>query len=84
MALFVWYLSLAHAKLNGYHGFINKKGKVIVPFIYSDASFFKDGLVMLKNNSKWGFLDTKGKTIIPFEYDYFSYTGCYHSIIYKK
>lgn len=54
-------------------GYLNNKGKTIIPFIYTSAEGFSEGLAAVgKNdyeNSKHGFIDKFGKTVIPFNYD---------------
>ena len=34
---------LANVELNNKWGFINKKGEVVIPFIYDDTDRFRDG-----------------------------------------
>jgi len=54
-------------------GFIDKTGKEVIPFIYSDVLSFSEGLAAVRigndENGKWGFIDINGNEIIPFEYD---------------
>ncbi len=62
-------------------GFIDKKGKFIIPPIYksinSNSNFSSqidpvnhDGMIVLQYEKKFGAFDTLGKQIIPFEYDF--------------
>jgi hypothetical protein len=52
------------------YGFVDKKGKIIVPVEYEHADEdFYIGLSRAKKNGKWGYIDKSGKVIIPFEYD---------------
>lgn len=59
------------------HGFINKEGKLAIPFLYESAYSFSEGLVAVKKNGYWGFLNKDGKEIIPIIYDKIEaqYTG---------
>gem|GEM_PF-6391631 len=66
---------LITAKKNNKWGFVDGKNKVIIPFIYSKANNFSQGLVSVKKNGKWGFIDRTNKTIIPFVYDEAFYFG---------
>ena len=50
-------------------GFIDKFGKVVIPFIYEDASDFDEGLASVRRDGKYGFIDKSGRTIIPFIYN---------------
>lgn len=60
-------------------GYINKSGELTIPYIYTDARTFTNGLALTQNNKGWyGYIDTKGNTIIPFKYKsagYFSNGG---------
>lgn len=61
---------LAPAKLNGKFGFIDRKGKVIIPFEYeTESHFYKCGLAEVRKNNKYGFIDKSGKVIIPLEFE---------------
>lgn len=54
---------------DSYWGFIDTKGKVIIPLIYDIAYSFKDGLAYVRaKGGGYGFIDKKGKIIIPLEY----------------
>lgn len=50
-------------------GFIDNKGKLVVPYIYSEAYEFSDGLSRCYKNGKYGFIDGSGKEVIPFAYE---------------
>lgn len=58
---------------NEKYGYIDEKGLQIIPYIYSDAREFHEGLAAVDNGegvfSMWGFIDKYGNTVIPFEYD---------------
>lgn len=60
---------LIEAKQNGKWGFVNRTGKVVVPFQYDSAYWFTDGLAAVKQNGKWGFINLKGKLVTPLQYD---------------
>ena len=66
---------LITAKKNNKWGFIDGKNKIIIPFTYSKANNFSQGLASVKKNGKWGFIDRSNKTIIPFVYDEAFYFG---------
>ena len=46
------------------YGFINKKGKVIIPMKYAYAGEFYEGRAVIKVGKKYGFIDKKGREII--------------------
>lgn len=56
---------MAAVKLNGKAGFINTKGKEVIPFVYDDADSFSEGLAPVKNNELWGFINKKKQTRNP-------------------
>ena len=55
-------------------GYLNNKGKIIIPFIYDSAEDFSEGVAAVSKGeyekNKHGFIDKTGKTVIPFNYDY--------------
>ena len=50
-------------------GFIDKTGKVIVPFEYEEAYDFQDGLARVSKNNKWGAIDETGEEVIQCQYN---------------
>jgi WG containing repeat len=52
------------------HGFINKKGKLVVPLKYESAGNFSHGLASVSQNDKYGFIDSTGKLVVPLIWDY--------------
>ena len=50
-------------------GFIDNKGKLVVPYLYTEAYEFSDGLALCYLNGKYGFIDASGKEAIPFTYE---------------
>ncbi|HHV09854.1 MAG TPA: WG repeat-containing protein [Clostridiales bacterium] len=68
---------LAPVMKNGKWGFIDKSGKVIIKYQFTnfwvtDSNYtykvFNDGLACVQKDGKWGFINKAGKTVIPFEY----------------
>ena len=59
------------AKVGDKYGFLNEEGKESVPFIYSQAHNYSEGLAAVANeNGKYLFIDKSGNvTIKPKEYD---------------
>ena len=56
-------------KKDGKWGFINQKGEQIIPFLYDDASYFTEGLALVKKGDKYGYINDKNETVLPFIYD---------------
>ncbi len=63
------------------YGFIDRKGRVLIPAQYTDAYGFYEGLAAVSNGEKYGFINLQGDTVIPFIYDDifggFSYGLCH-------
>lgn len=64
--------SLIGCGKNGKFGFIDKTGKVVIPFVYEDVYAFSEGLACVKKNGKYGFIDRKGKLVIDYQFDKYS------------
>lgn len=66
---------LALAARDGSCGFIDRKGKTVIPFEYeflpqlAQDGGFRNGRARMYKKAKCGFIDTAGKTIVPFDYD---------------
>jgi len=65
-------------KLNDKWGFINGKGKLVIPMQFDNASGFSEGYGAVGKNilssqgyverTDWGFIDKTGKLVIPYKY----------------
>ncbi len=53
----------------GTWGFIDERGKEVIPLIYDDTEGFEDELAPVLYKNKIGFIDKSGKEIIPCIYD---------------
>lgn len=51
------------------YGFLNSRGKEVVPCIYDWASNHYQGFAVVEKNSLYGFLNSKGEQITECEYD---------------
>lgn len=57
-------------KKDGKYGYVDKKGNVVVEYIYDDATEQNEyGYVAVKKNGLWGSLDKDGKEIIEPKYN---------------
>ena len=57
------------SKNNGKYGFIDKKGNVVVDYIYDDATEQNAyGYAAVKKDGLWGAIDSNGKVIIEPKY----------------
>lgn len=61
--------NLTLVKKENKYGYIDKKGKVIIPAIYEYAYPFVNGMAYVELNGKSGFINKKGKEIIPIKYN---------------
>ena len=61
---------------NGKYGYIDEKGKLVIPCKWRDARYFSEGLARVKNdNERWGFIDKTGGVVIEFRWEQ---TGDFH------
>lgn len=58
---------------NGKWGYVDRKMRVVIPYIYDQASCFRDGRARVGvgegENCKYGFIDREGDIVIPIVYD---------------
>ena len=57
-------------KQNGYIGFIDGCGRVVIEPVYDSALEFSEGLARVEKNGKFGFIDKSGKVVIDFYLDF--------------
>jgi len=60
---------VAVIKTDGKYGFINYKGKVIIPATFDYARDFQEGLAPIEINGKTGYMNIKGQLVIPATFD---------------
>ena len=59
-----------YKKENGKYGYVDKKGNVIVDYIYDDGTEQNSyGFVSVKKDGLWGSIDKNGKTVIEPKYN---------------
>lgn len=56
--------SFAAVKNDGYWGFINNTGTLVIDYIYDDADSFNEGLAPVKVRDMWGFISLEGEIVI--------------------
>lgn len=54
---------------DGYWGFIDKKGEVLVRAKYQDVDFYNSDFACVKDKERWGIIDYNGEILCDFEYD---------------
>lgn len=58
------------SKKDGKYGYVDKKGNVVVDYIYDDATEQNEyGFVAVKKNGLWGTINKEGKVILEPEYN---------------
>ncbi len=60
----------AVADKDGKFGYIDKRGKTVIPFIYSRAEPFENGFARVELSGKAGIIDKTGKEVVPCKYHY--------------
>lgn len=63
-----WQMGMAPSLVAAKWGFIDKKGKVVVPLTFDDAYPFAGGMARVVSDDKTGFLDHNGKVVIEPKY----------------
>lgn len=72
---FSFFEGRAAVKSNGYYGFIDKTGKIVIPCIYSLAFNFKNGLARVAvydstaGINKFGFINDNGDVKVPYQFN---------------
>jgi hypothetical protein len=68
---------LAVVRIDSKYGYIDKTGKIIIPVKFDSASWFSDGLAIVKINSIFGnnlgYINRTGKIIIKPQFEYAEY-----------
>jgi hypothetical protein len=60
---------LARIERKGKVGFIDKKGKLVIPAHFEQAGYFSNGFAPFRKKKKWGYINKTGKVIIDPIYD---------------
>lgn len=53
----------------GKKGYINREGKLVIPYRYDNAEAFNEGLAAVEINKKSGFINKQGILVIPCQFD---------------
>lgn len=55
---------------NDHWGFVDEKGKVVVPCKYNAVTYYQEGLACVESDKrKWGFVDQDGNEVIPCKWE---------------
>ena len=52
-----------------FDGFLDLKGKEVIPCQYDEAGLFDQGRAYVSAGGKWGIIDRQGNIVLPIEYD---------------
>ena len=55
---------------NEKYGFMNKKGKEVIPLIYDSAVDVTESLIRVSKGGKYGLINKKGKVVVPIKYNH--------------
>lgn len=62
-------LACVQKDYNGKWGYIDKTGKLVIPYSFERASLFSCGFACVEQNGKYGVIDKMGNFVIPAIYD---------------
>ena len=51
------------------YGWINARGKVVIPVEWEDGGTFSEGVAPAKRDGKWGYIDERGTEVLPFKWE---------------
>jgi hypothetical protein len=64
-------ISLARVKADGKWGYIDTRGREVIPLRFDDAKdFAANGLAPVEVDGKYGYIDARGREVIPLRYDF--------------
>ena len=72
-SVYDFYNGLCKVEKDGLFGFIDSKGKLIIPCSFKNAGHFSDGMALIYEdpfNPKYGYINKEGEVVIPYEYDF--------------
>ncbi len=67
--------SASHTKY-GRYGYLDQRGQVVIPFVFTNAFTWDHGMAPVSMDGKWGFTDMDMNVLIPFQYyfgDHYQY-----------
>lgn len=68
-----FYEGLAVVVQNERAGYIDKSGRVVIPFQFEKAYGFEHGRAWVRQNGKWGMINTSGRLVLPAMHAFPSY-----------
>lgn len=54
---------------NGKYGFLDRKGREVIPCSYEETGGFRMGRTMVRKGNRYGIIDTTGRYVLPLEYE---------------
>lgn len=71
--VYIWNSGLSDRRIavrrNGKYGFIDSRGREIIPCIYDEVSPFFDARAKVRIGDSYGIIDTTGRIVLPLEYE---------------
>lgn len=64
-----WDAQIFKIKVNDKFGWVDSTGTEILPPIYENVNYFRNGLFPVKLDGKWGVIEKNGNVVINFKYD---------------
>ena len=64
-----FYNGLARVEKKGKFGFIDKKGKTVIPTLYDQTGVFSEDLCAVRVKGKWGYINKSGKVMVEPQFE---------------
>lgn len=72
---------LCRVKKNGLQGYIDRKGNLVIPYEWMDATNFVDGIACVKKGALWGAIDQTGELVVPCKYRDVVFSQGYYALL---
>lgn len=54
---------------DGKYGYVNLEGKLVIPYQFDSADYFREGLALVEENGLYGYIDKTGRKVISCQFE---------------